>query len=182
MKGIVFTEFLEMIEQNFGLALCDHLIESSELPSKGIYTSVGTYDPSELITMIQLLSDKKNIPCSDLVKSFGHHLYQAFKKNYAYFFEQDMDALAFLPRVHDVIHVEVKKLYPDAALPEFSYKTLGQGLEMIYRSKLGMADLAEGLIQATLDDDPKDFVLYREDQNDQSMSISIFTIIKRTNA
>ena len=36
MKGIVFTEFLEMVEEKFGLEVVDYIIESSELASEGI--------------------------------------------------------------------------------------------------------------------------------------------------
>jgi PleD family two-component response regulator len=40
MKGIVFTEFLEMVENRFSEHTVDQLIEQVDLPSKGIYTSV----------------------------------------------------------------------------------------------------------------------------------------------
>ena len=42
MKGIVFTEFLEMVEAQFGLDTVDAIIENSDLPSRGAYTAVGT--------------------------------------------------------------------------------------------------------------------------------------------
>jgi Haem-NO-binding len=45
MKGMVFTEFLELVERSWGEELVDELIESCELASGGAYTSVGTYDP-----------------------------------------------------------------------------------------------------------------------------------------
>ena len=36
MKGIVFTEFLEMVEDKFSPELADRIIEGAELPSGGI--------------------------------------------------------------------------------------------------------------------------------------------------
>ncbi|MBT8311465.1 MAG: hypothetical protein HKP23_01335, partial [Flavobacteriaceae bacterium] len=39
MKGIVFTEFLEMVEDKFGLEVVDTIIEKAELPSEGVYTA-----------------------------------------------------------------------------------------------------------------------------------------------
>lgn len=44
MKGVVFTEFIEMVEGRFGLAMVDRIIEAAQLPSSGVYTAVGTYD------------------------------------------------------------------------------------------------------------------------------------------
>ena len=32
MKGIVFTEFLEMVEDQFGLETVDDIIEAADLP------------------------------------------------------------------------------------------------------------------------------------------------------
>ena len=52
MKGIVFTEFLEMVETKFGLETVDNIIENSDLKSEGIYTSVGTYDFNEMVTPV----------------------------------------------------------------------------------------------------------------------------------
>ncbi len=43
MKGIVFTGFLELVEDKYGLEMVDEIITNSNLESKGIYTSVGTY-------------------------------------------------------------------------------------------------------------------------------------------
>jgi len=34
MKGIVFTEFLELVEDKFGLEMVDNIIESSDLELK----------------------------------------------------------------------------------------------------------------------------------------------------
>jgi len=56
MKGIVFTEFLEMVEETFGLETVDYIIYKSELKSEGIYTSVGTYDFFEMLILISNLS------------------------------------------------------------------------------------------------------------------------------
>ena len=52
MKGIVFTEFLEMVEETIGLETVDYIIYKSELKSEGIYTSVGTYDFFEMLSLI----------------------------------------------------------------------------------------------------------------------------------
>ena len=42
MKGIVFSEFLDLVEVKFGLEMVDKIIDQSNLESKGVYTSVGT--------------------------------------------------------------------------------------------------------------------------------------------
>ncbi len=48
MKGIVFTNFFEMVEEKIGFELVDQLIEGTELATGGAYTTIGTYDHKEL--------------------------------------------------------------------------------------------------------------------------------------
>jgi hypothetical protein len=58
MKGMVFTEFLEMVEDKFGFDTADDIIETSKdkLSTEGIYTAVGTYPHTEIITLVTNLS------------------------------------------------------------------------------------------------------------------------------
>ena len=53
MKGIVFTEFLDLVESKFGLAMVDKIILQSQLESNGSYTSIGTYKFSEMLQLLQ---------------------------------------------------------------------------------------------------------------------------------
>lgn len=89
---------------------------------------------------------------SDLLNKFGHHLYATFKKNYPVFFQEVKHPFDLLERIDNHIHVEVKKLYPDAELPSFETHREGTTMTMIYRSERKMADLALGLIEASSND------------------------------
>lgn len=85
MKGVVFTEYLEMVESKFGLEVQDKMLSQSDLSTEGIYTSVGTYDPAELVSMVVSLSEIVDVPVPELVKAFGLYLYGVFKQNYGAF-------------------------------------------------------------------------------------------------
>ena len=56
MKGIIFTDFLELVEEKFGLEMVDTIIEASELESNGVYTGVGTYSFGEMVQLLGNLS------------------------------------------------------------------------------------------------------------------------------
>ncbi len=147
MKGIVFVEFIEMVENKFSIEMSDRIIEMSNLPSDGIYTSVGTYDPKEMFTLVGNLSNLTEIPVGDLLKSFGHYLFTRFVENFPVFFEGISSSIDFLSKVDSYVHLEVKKLYPDAELPTFECNTSEAGhFQMTYTSKTNLPDLAEGLI------------------------------------
>lgn len=151
MKGIVFTEFLDMVEEKFGYEIVDHIIEHSELESNGVYTAVGTYHHSEVVQLLSNLSEKTKIDASTLLKAFGEYLFDTFLKTYPDFFKAESNAFDFLKSIDTHIHVEVLKLYPDATLPKFDTHELEDGsLVMTYRSERKMGALAEGLIEKSI--------------------------------
>lgn len=150
MKGVVFTEFLELVEQRWGDDVVDEIIEAAELASGGAYTAVGTYPHEELVSMVIQLSRVSGAPADALVQAFGHHLFHTFHRQFPMFFNQQKDAVGMLKTVEDHIHVEVRKLYPDAELPSFEYEETETSFQMTYRSNRSFADLAHGLIEATI--------------------------------
>ncbi len=151
MKGIVFTEFFEMVEEAHGYETVDKLIASCNLSTDGIYTSVGTYPSSDMFELVQKLSDQSSTSIPDLLFAFGGHLFHTFTQKYQSFFQDHTHAFDFLVTLHDHIHVEVKKLYPDAELPSFAYqRTDNHSMEMTYSSERKMSDLAHGLLHHCL--------------------------------
>ncbi len=150
MKGIVFTEFMEMVESTFSADMLDDIIDAADLPHGGAYTSVGTYDHGELVRMVVALSQKTGAAVPDLVNAFGRHMFGRFHALYPGFFAGVPDALTFLSGIEDIIHAEVIKLYPDAQLPKFQCQRMGAGLEMIYLSPRHFEDLAHGLIEGAV--------------------------------
>jgi len=164
MKGIVFTEFLEMVEKAHSYELVDQLLTENELPSGGVYTSIGTYEHREMVTLVVSLSEKIDTPVPDLLNAFGKYLFGTFEKGYPAFFKAAPDAFSFLESIENHIHVEVKKLYPDAQLPQFKTKRLDdKTLEMIYYSDRSMADFALGLIEKTFEHYEETVAITRED-------------------
>ena len=147
MKGVVFTEFLEMVEEKISIDVAEEILASSELPSGGIYTSDGTYDHRGLLQLVMKLSSVTGAAVSHLEKGFGKHLFDRFTQAYPEFFGRIHSAFDLLLVLENQIHVEVRKLYPDAELPRFETTRLSEDvLEMVYRSDRPFADLAEGLI------------------------------------
>ena len=152
MKGIVFSEFLEMVEERFGYELVDKLLIESELPSQGVYTAVGTYDFTEMVVLIKGLSKHTGLEISFLLKEYGFHFFDVLQKSYPQFLDRTKTAFQFLASIENHIHVEVQKLYPEAELPTFDTNLFSPGhLEMVYRSERSMADFAEGLIEKSLE-------------------------------
>ena len=152
MKGIVFREFIAMVETQFSLETADHIISASNLSSDGAYTSVGTYPPQEMVDLVTHLSAATNISVPDLLHHFGKHLFKRFSEIHPEYVKTHESAFELLRQLDGHIHVEVRKLYIDAELPAFDYEELGDGeMVFIYRSRRKLADFAQGLIQGCID-------------------------------
>lgn len=151
MKGIIFTELLEMVEEQFGLATVNRVVAEAAPANEGGYTSVGTYDYQELVNLVVALSKITEISAGELQRLFGQRLFRQFSQHYAGFFVGVHNAFEFLERVDTYVHVEVHKLYPEAELPRFRSLRLGNNrLVLDYESGRPFADLAQGLIEGCI--------------------------------
>lgn len=146
MKGIVFSLFGSLVEEKFGLEQWDRVLEQTQLESGGIYTSVGTYPDDEFIALVTALSENTGIMVEELVKTFGQYAFHKLVTFYPIFVE-GKKIKEFLLSVHDVVHVEVLKLYSEAILPRFEYEDLQENsLVMKYYSSRNLPQFAHGLI------------------------------------
>lgn len=179
MKGIVFAEFIDLVETKFGFEIADEIIEESNLPSGGAYTSVGTYDHNEMLELVTHLSQKTGISVEDLVKVFGEHLLTRFVEGYPMFFESVDSCFEFLSTIENKVHVEVKKLYPEAELPTFE-STIHSDNEMslIYSSKRPFSALAYGLIKGSASYYNENIAIEMHDQSTDDLTKVHFKLIK----
>ncbi len=150
MKGIIFTEFLEMVENDYGWEMSEQIIEDAALPNDGAYTAVGTYPHKELVRLVVALSQHSGTAVAELIRTFGRHAFGRFVIGYPYMFSGVTDTFTFLESIENHIHVEVQKLYPAAELPHFTTVRSGNTLQMHYRSERPFADFAHGLIEGCI--------------------------------
>jgi len=141
-----------MVEATFGDETVDMMVEQNNLASGGVYTAVGTYDHQELVAMAITLSKETGLPVEALVEAFGNYLFGRFLDLFPIFFNHK-SSFEFLDTIHDVVHVEVLKLYPEATLPDFisEIKDDGKTLHFEYHSPRHFADLAVGLMKGAFD-------------------------------
>lgn len=148
MQGSVFTAFSDMVIDKLGMESWDAILKGVNPKSGGIYTSGAQYDDAELVAMVQALSEMTQIPVPELVRQFGHYLFTILYHNSPADVSQVTNLREFLLMIDGVIHKEVKRLYPSAYLPRFSYDELNDGsLVIFYDSKRKLCHLSIGLIE-----------------------------------
>ncbi len=150
MKGIIFTEFLDLVETKFGLEMVDKILTSSDLESGGIYTSVGTYSFSEMLQLLQHLSTNTGIAKDDLLQAYAEHFFSVIEDSYPGLLATYKDPIEMLASIENHIHIEVKKIYPEAELPTFEIiKKTKNELTMVYKSSRAMHHFGLGLMHKT---------------------------------
>jgi hypothetical protein len=152
MKGIVFTEFLELVEDKFGIEMVDKIITSSDLKSNGIYTSIGTYSFSEMLQLLQNLSSNTGASIDDLLLVYAEHFFSVIENSYPGLLATYKDPIEMLSSIENHIHIEVRKIYPDAELPVFIVEEKTENtLTMVYKSSRAMHHFGLGLMNKTFE-------------------------------
>ncbi|MBS98926.1 MAG: hypothetical protein CMI01_09640 [Oceanospirillaceae bacterium] len=148
MLGVVYTSFIEMVEQQFSPDTADDLLDNPALKYDGVYTAVGSYDHNDMIRMVVHLSELTGIPVDDLVQAFGEYLFHQLAERYPAVLEARTGFLDFLEVIETSVHTQVRKLYPNAELPQFdTVRHDPNSLTMHYASRRPFVNLALGLIQ-----------------------------------
>lgn len=151
MKGVLFTEFLGLIEDEFGFEILDQIITKAEpkLSSKGAYTSVGTYPHAELLALIDALVSTVDAELSGMLQAYAYRLMKSFESSHPKFFSAHDDLFSFLMNVESQMHAGVRKLYPEANPPTLEVRVTGDtSLRLTYNSHRPLAVVVGPLIQA----------------------------------
>lgn len=177
MKGIVFVELLNMIKINFGEDMVGDVLDDCNLASGGAYTTAAVYDHREMIEIVNKLSAKTGIKTLELTKNYGFYLFSRFHTLMPEFFTSPKNSFEFLESVDQTIHVEVKKLYPDAQLPKFDTSRPSKNeLEIIYKSKCPFANFAHGLILGCINHFAENIGIEYEDKNTEEYFSRVFRL------
>jgi len=151
MKGTIFVELVKMAENAFGDDAVDEVLSKADLENDGAFTAVGNYPCSELVKIVGAFSEHSGVSGEELQRMFGHWIMDHFSENYSEFFEGKTDSFSLLEAVDGEIHVEVKKLYPEAELPVFATERLSEEqLKLTYSSPRPLVEFCHGMVEACL--------------------------------
>lgn len=178
---MMFTEFLDMVEARHGLVMKDRIIRDAALANDGAYTSVGSYPHGELLRLAAALSNATGVEPGALMLEFADTVFALFLRRYRPMIDGATSCFAFLAGIERHIHVEVRKLYPDAEFPSFDYPAHAAGtLVMDYRSPRPMAKFAEGLVRAAIRHYGEPITMVVEDRSAGAGTAARFTLTRQS--
>jgi hypothetical protein len=154
MKGIVFNLLEDVVTTQVGEAAWDKVL--AHAGADGAYTSLGNYPDESFVKLIAVLAQASKKTDRQVLAWFGRHAMPFLSERYPEFFSAPRGLRGFLLSLNDVIHAEVRKLYPGAEVPVFEFEsppgTAGHDTLLIhYRSKRRLCPLAVGFILGASD-------------------------------
>lgn len=148
MKGIVFNLVEEVVTAAHGEDVWDGVLDAAGV--EGSYTSLGSYPDSELARIVSAASRLLGVDDATVLRTVGQAAIPLLADRYPRFFTAYPDAQGLVLALNEIIHPEVKKLYPGADTPTFSYQSVGErGLVLGYQSSRRLCALAEGFVLGT---------------------------------
>lgn len=98
--------------------------------------------------MVGAASSALGLPPQDVLRWFGREALPQMAAAHPDFFTGHTTATSFVLNLNDIIHPEVRKLYPGADVPDFDFATPADDvLVLTYRSHRSLCGFAEGLIE-----------------------------------
>lgn len=150
MKGIVFNLLEEVISQEYGEDTWDRLLAAAG--DDGVYTSLGSYPDHKIFALVDAAAVRLGEQPGAILRWFGRKSMPLLAERYPTFFAGLGGTRPFLLTLNDIIHPEVRKLYPGAYVPIFDFDSSSPDmLVMGYRSSRKLCSLAHGFIEGAAD-------------------------------
>jgi hypothetical protein len=146
MKGIIFNLLEEVVVSNYGEDTWDQLLTTTALD--GAYTSLGSYPDEQIQELVGAASQMLGLTPFEVLRWFGRQAIPLLFHRYPGFFSSQPSTRPFVLSVNNIIHPEVRKVYPGADVPTFEFQDeLDGGLLMGYLSPRRLCALAQGFIE-----------------------------------
>lgn len=146
MKGIVFELLHEAVVEEHGERAWEQILDSAKLD--GVYTTLGSYPTEDMMRLVQTASAMLGLPAADVLRWFGQRAFPRLAERYPHSLAHHRTTRDFLLTLNDIIHPEVRKLYPGAEVPVFDFDSSTAGeLTVGYSSEKKLCAFAEGLME-----------------------------------
>jgi hypothetical protein len=150
MKGVVFNLLEQLVRREFGDAEWDHVRQDADVDDA--FSTLGSYPDAVLRRLVAAVGKRAHISPGDALQWFGRHAMPLLASRYPHFFSAHNSARSFVLTLNDIIHPEVRRLYPGADVPVFEFGTSApDALTLGYRSPRKLCALAHGFIEGAAD-------------------------------
>jgi len=150
MKGIIFNlleGYLISISGDDGF---EKILQQCTLKTTDplLIVAPGTYPDADFLEIVRAAATGLQVPEAEFFRNFGRYAIPRMAERYPNFFTPFTGPKDFLKYIGMVHLVEIKKIFLDAKVPDFSFQDTGPN-ELIFRysSRRRLCHMVEGLIE-----------------------------------
>jgi len=149
MKGVIFTIFEDFIVENWDMETLEAIFDDCPHATGEPFVAPKSYPDQWVVDLVMATCARLSIEVPDALRAFGQFAFKGLVARYPVFLEGVEHPRDLLLSVHDIIHVEVKKLMEGATPPNLYYEGVDgdpDRLTIHYESERGLCVLMEGLL------------------------------------
>jgi len=144
MKGVLFNVVEDVVTEAMSADAWDDVVDESGV--SGAYTSLGDYPDAELVSLVGATASAASLTETETLQLSGRLGFKHLVSRAPHLLDGIDGWREVLGALDDIIHPEVRKIYPDADVPGFEAVAEGNALLVTYVSKRGLCALADGLV------------------------------------
>jgi hypothetical protein len=144
MKGILFNVVEDVVTEALSADAWDDVIDAAGVG--GSYTSLASYPDTDLFAIVAAIAAATDLSPDDTYRLAGRLGFKHLARRNPHILQGTDGWQQLIMSLDDIIHPEVRKMYPDAEVPGFATTPVGDGLRVTYTSRRKLCALAEGLI------------------------------------
>jgi hypothetical protein len=116
------------------------------------FASDGSYPDAVLRKLVAAVAKRAQQTPGEALQWFGRHAMPLLALQYPTFFATQSSTRSFILTLNEIIHPEVRRLYPGADVPNFTFDTsVPDELTLGYQSPRKLCALAHGFIEGAAD-------------------------------
>ena len=150
MKGVVFNLLEQVVCKEFGESGWRTILQDADVD--GAFTSLDTYPDAVLRKLVAAVGKRVQKTPGEALQWFGRYSMPLLFSRYPQLFDGQASTRAFILTLNDIIHPEVRRLYPGADVPWFDFDTSSPDTLLLgYQSPRKLCALAHGFIEGAAD-------------------------------
>lgn len=147
MKGVVFVELLELLDDRFSMEFTEKVIEVARVPSAGAYNALGQFDHRELLALMEAYESCSHDNPTPIYRELGQRLVTRCITEFPTLFRTDSCLSDTLGHMESLMHMDDLLVDQSSELPEIKLEQVTERqlvLDYFYDPRL--ADFTIGLI------------------------------------
>ncbi len=151
MIGVVFVQFVRMMETRYGLETTEKVFDVADLESGGAYTSYGDYSVKEFFTLAHTLAAIVKKDPNDIFFEYGESIQMHVMTEMPTYFDENDSALEFFKKLGKENIGKSGALPPDLELPRPEVHIVDDdNIEVIYYPREVYPPVACGVVHAIM--------------------------------